>query len=290
MSIKRKLVRKYTPAGNPGFLGEGHIARALVQGDFADTDPFILLMDDWLDKKTDEPVGGPHPHAGFETVSLLIEGEIGDDEHKMGGGDLQLMTAGSGIIHTETIAGKIKMRLLQLWLTLPKKDRWATPRVQDISGDHVPAASLNGVEIKLYSGSLAGISSPVKNHTPVIIADIQMQPNSFATLDLPASYSSFLYVLGGAVSVGDEKKLLDHDQVGWLDRFAEESESELSLSAGESGARFVLYSGQPQGVKIVSHGPFIGDTNEDIIRLYQEFRAGKMHHINSVGKSQKIKW
>jgi quercetin 2,3-dioxygenase len=187
MSNKRRLVRKYEPAGSPGFLGAGHIARALVQGDFRDTDPFILLMDDMLDKKTDEPVGGPHPHAGFETVSLLLEGEIGDEVHKMKAGDLQMMTAGGGVIHTETIDKKAKMRLLQLWLNLPKKDRWATPRVQDISLDHVPKKSLKGVEIKLYSGSLAGMSSPVKNHVPVIIADIQMQPDTLYSLNLPTS-------------------------------------------------------------------------------------------------------
>ncbi len=290
MSNKRKLDRKYTPAGNPGFLGEGHTARAVVQGDFTETDPFILLMDDLLDKKTDEPVGGPHPHAGFETVSLLLEGEIGDGANKMKGGDLQLMTAGSGVIHTETIAKKAKLRLLQLWLTLPKKDRWTTPRVQDISLNHVPTKSLKGTEIKLYSGSLEGISSPVKNYTPLIIADIQMQPNASTILNLPASYSTFLYVIDGTVLVGDEKKLLDHDQVGWLNRDREEGKSELALSAAESGTRFVLYSGQPQGNKIVPHGPFIGDSHEDIMRLYQEFRAGKMKHISTVAESQKLVW
>ena len=290
MLNKRKLARKYTPAGSPGFLGAGHIARAVVQGDFTETDPFILLMDDLLDKKTDEPVGGPHPHAGFETVTLLLEGEMGDEAGRMKAGDLQLMTAGSGIIHTETIAKKAKLRLLQLWLSLPKKHRWTTPRVQDISLNHVPAKSLNGVEIKLYSGSLAGISSPVQNYTPVIIADIQMQPNASTILNLPSSYSTFLYVIDGALLVGDEKKLLDHDQVGWLDRSKEEGESELTVSASESGTRFVLYSGQPQGDKIVPHGPFIGDSQEDITRLYQEFRAGKMKHISTVAKSQKFVW
>lgn len=290
MSVKRILKRRYTPAGNPGFLGEGHIARALIQGDFAETDPFILLMDDMLDKKTDEPVGGAHPHAGFETVSLLLEGEMGDEAHKMKKGDLQLMTAGSGIIHTETIDKKAKMRLLQLWLSLSKKDRWTTPRVQDISLNRVPVKSLPGTEIKLYSGSLAGISSPVQNYTPVIIADIQMQQNASAVLNLPASYSTFLYVLDGQVFIGEEKKPLDHDQVGWLDRSKEAGESELVLTTKESGTRFVLYSGQPHGDKIVPHGPFIGDTTEDITRLFQEFRAGKMQHISTVAASQRYLW
>jgi quercetin 2,3-dioxygenase len=290
MSVKRKLIRKYTAAVHAGFLGAGHLARPVIQGDFADTDPFIMLMDDKLDKKTDEPVGGPHPHAGFETVTLLLKGEMGDEAHQMKEGDLQMMTAGSGIIHTETITKKTTMRILQLWLTLPKNDRWTKPRVQDISLGQVPKISGDGIEINLYSGSLAGILSPLQNYTPVIIADIRMQPNTSTVLNLPASYTTFLYVLDGSLMLGDEKKSLDHDQAGWLDRSNAEAESELKLFAGEAGTRFIIYSGQPQGAKIVSHGPFIGDTQEDISRLYQEFRAGKMKHIASVDESQKIIW
>jgi quercetin 2,3-dioxygenase len=290
MSVKRKLVRVYTPDTNPGFLGAGHLARPVIQGEFSDTDPFILLMDDMLDKKTDDPVGGPHPHAGFETVTMMLEGEMGDEQHKMQAGDLQMMTAGSGIVHTETISKKMKMRLLQLWLTLPKEQRWTKPRVQDISIAHVPKISRDGVDIHLYSGSLAGIVSPVKNHGPVIIADIRMQPFASTVLNLPASYSTFLYMLEGSLQVGEEKKILKQNQVGWLDRFALENESELSLVAGAAGARFVLYSGQPQSVPIVSHGPFIGDTAEDINRLYREFRSGKMGHISEVADAQKMVW
>ena len=290
MSNKRKLARKYEPGDNPGFLGAGHIARALIQGDFRDTDPFILLMDDMLDKKTNEPVGGPHPHAGFETVTLMLEGELGDELHKMKAGDMQMMTAGGGVIHTETIDKKARMRLLQLWLNLPKKDRWTTPRVQDISIDHVPKKSLEGVELKLYSGSLAGITSPVKNHVPVIIADIQLQPETSYTFNLPATFATFLYVLEGSLQIGEERKTLEKNEVGWLDRSTIDGDSELDIGAGKSGARFVLYSGQPQGDPIVSHGPFIADTQEDISRLYRDFRTGKMKHISTVSETQKFNW
>jgi len=290
MSNKRRLARKYEPGDNPGFLGAGHIERALIQGDFRDTDPFILLMDDMLDKKTNEPVGGPHPHAGFETVTLMLEGELGDELHKMKAGDMQMMTAGGGVIHTETIDKKARMRLLQLWLNLPKKDRWTTPRVQDISVDHVPKKSLEGVELKLYSGSLAGITSPVKNHVPVIIADIQLQPETSYTFNLPATFATFLYLLEGSLQIGEERKILEQNEVGWLDRSTIDGDSELGISAGKSGARFVLYSGQPQGDPIVSHGPFIADTEQDISRLYRDFRAGKMKHISTVTDSQKFNW
>ena len=288
MSIKRKLIKINTPEGQPGFLGAGHTARPVITGSFSESDPFIMLMDDILDKKDNEPVGGPHPHAGFETVSLLLEGEIGDDEHKMKGGDFQMMTAGSGIVHTETIDKIAKMRLLQLWLNLPKKDRAATPRVQDLPLEHVPALSKNGVHIKLYSGSLEGLVSPVKNYTPMIIADITIDARVTTVQQVPANYNTFLYVIKGSVKVGEDEKQLSQEQVGWLDLFGDNASSDLKLIAGEDGVRFVLYAGKPLGENIVSYGPFIADSSEDIKRLYQEYRDGKMKHISTVPASQRI--
>ena len=282
MSIKRKLVKINTPHGEPGFLGKGHTARPVITGSFSESDPFIMLMDDVLDKKDNEPVGGPHPHAGFETVSLLLEGEIGDGAHKMKGGDFQIMTAGSGIIHTETIDKIAKMRLLQLWVNLPKKDRATTPRVQDLPLEHVPALSEKGVNIKLYSGSLAGLISPIQNYVPMVIADIAIEPSINTVLKIPANYNTFLYIIEGSVKVGEEGKQLNQQQVGWLDIFGADSQSDLQLTAGEEGVRFVLYAGKPTGENIVSYGPFIADSSEDIQRLFQEYRQGKMKHISTI--------
>ena len=288
MSIKRKLVKIDTPQGQPGFLGPGHIARPVISGSFSDSDPFIMLMDDMLDKKDNEPVGGPHPHAGFETVSLLLEGEMGDEAHKMKGGDFQIMTAGSGIVHTETIEKMAKMRLLQLWLNLPKKNRAAVPRLQELPLEHVPAFSENGVTIKLYSGSLAGLTSPVQNYSPIIVADITIDADATTVLQIPANYNTFLYVLNGNVKIGEEEKQLNHDQVGWLDLFTDTAESNLEITAGKEGARFILYAGKPTGENIVSYGPFIADSSEDIQRLYREYRQGRMKHISTVPESQRI--
>lgn len=288
MSIKRKLVNIYTPQGEPGFLGQGHIARPVITGGFSASDPFIMLMDDLLDKKDTTPVGGPHPHAGFETVSLLLEGEIGDEAHKMKGGDFQIMTAGSGIVHTETIDQIAKMRLLQLWVNLPKKDRAATPRVQDLPLEHVPASSNNGVHIKLYSGSLAGLTSPVQNYVQMIIADITIEKGVSTVLQIPANYNTFLYVLEGSVKAGADEQPLQQDQVGWLDLYGSDNLSELPLSTGEEPVRFVLYAGKPTGENIVSYGPFIADSSEDIQRLFYEYRQGKMKHISTVPESQRI--
>ncbi|HEY1872529.1 MAG TPA: pirin-like C-terminal cupin domain-containing protein [Chitinophagaceae bacterium] len=284
MSIRRKLVRINTPEGQPGFLGAGHTARPVVGGKFSETDPFIFLMDDWLDKKDNEPVGGPHPHAGFETVSLLLEGEIGDEAHRMKGGDFEIMTAGSGIVHTETIEKKTKLRLLQLWLALPKKDRWATPRVQELPLEHVPMLAEKGVAIKLYSGALAGLTSPVQNYSPMIVADINIDAGESPVLQIPANYNTFLYVINGDVKVGEDEKLLDHDQVGWLDVSGDTAQSDVQLTAGKNGVRFVLYAGKPTGDNIA----FIADSLEGIQQLYQEYRRGRMKHISTVPQSQRI--
>jgi redox-sensitive bicupin YhaK (pirin superfamily) len=288
MNNKSKLSRIYNPPKHPGFLGAGHTAAAVIQGSLNESDPFIFLMDDFLDKKDDIPVGGPHPHAGFETVSLLLEGEIGDETHKMKAGDFQIMTAGSGIVHTETIDKKARLRLLQMWLTLPKNERWTTPRVQDLPLAHAPKSEANGVKLTLYSGKLAGLKSPVLNHTPIIVADISVDSNVSTSINIPAHHATFVYLLKGSAEMGEDGKEISEGQVGWLDSLP--NESELEITAGPSGVRFILYSAEPQGEPIVSHGPFIGDNSEDISRLYNDYRQGKMKHISSVTGQQRIKW
>jgi len=92
----RKLVIVQTPSPHGGFLGPGHVARAVVKDNFLETDPFIVLMDDMLDVPDGEPVGGPHPHAGFETVTLVLEGKLSDSSEGLSAGDFQMMTAGKG--------------------------------------------------------------------------------------------------------------------------------------------------------------------------------------------------
>lgn len=287
MTRLRKLHSVYTPPAQPGFLGNGHVARAVINRDFNKSDPFILLMDDRLDKKDEEPAGGPHPHAGFETVTLVLEGAFGEGAHRMKRGDFAIMTAGQGVVHTETIAEKVKLRILQLWLTLPKQNRWAQPRIQTIPFEHVPSTNRNGASIGVYSGSFAGLTSKIQNYTPLIIADITLNAGTILNELIPGDFTTFFYVIEGNVQVGDDATTVAFDQVAWLD-YANTSESEIRLQAGKDGARLVLYSAQPQSHSIVSHGPFIADSMEEIKQLYADFRYGKMEHINEVAEGQQI--
>ena len=287
MNTIKRIHHVYNPPAQPGFLGQGHTARPVIQIDFSESDPFILLMDDILDKKDNRPVGGPHPHAGFETVTLVIEGELGDGSHKMKAGDFEMMTAGSGVVHTETISKQTKLRILQLWLNLPKKDRWAQPRIQKLRAEHVPSRDNGGVKVSVYSGSFFGLSSAVKNHTPIMIADIKIEAGKSLREPIPGHFTTFIYVLQGNVKTGDDNAVVEQDQVGWFDR-SDDSVSTLQLQAGDEGARLVLYSAEPQKHEIVSYGPFIADSMDEIRNLYADYQQGKIQHINDVTEEQKI--
>jgi len=258
------------PPAAPGFVGPGHLAAPVVSPEnFEMTDPFIVLMDDHLDIGN-RPVCGPHPHAGFETVTLILDGAIYDRDEggTLNAGEVQWMTAGSGVIHNEDVKTKGKVRLLQLWLTLPKNERWTAPSFQAIHEDSIPVRHEPGAEIRLYSGSSRGVQSATRNRVPVTMVEINLEPQASAEQEVPASYNGFAFVIDGSVQIG--KTVLNTGQVGWLDRPNDDGTSVLRVAAGESGARLILYAGQPQGDPIVSYGPFIGDSKQDIARLFTE--------------------
>ena len=289
ISLQRRIARTITverPA--PGFIGPGHLAAHVVSHeDFAMNDPFIMLMDDRLDIG-DRSVGEAHPHAGFETVTLILDGAIRDryEGGVLGAGDVQWMTAGRGVIHSESVEAIGKVRLLQLWLTLPKSERWTAPGFQDIHLDSVPIRREPGVEVRLYSGTSGELRSPTRNHVPVTLAEITIDRSHGFDQDLPASYNGFVYVLSGSARVGSEGTLVEEGQVGWLDRPDATGASLLRIAAEGDGVRLVLYAGQPQGVPITSHGPFIGDSKEDIVRLYTEYREGRFARMSDLAKQE----
>jgi redox-sensitive bicupin YhaK (pirin superfamily) len=198
------------------------------------------------------------------------------------------MTAGRGIIHSENVAAKGRVRLLQLWLTLPKNQRWTTPGFQDIHADAVPVRRERGVEVRLYSGASGDQRSPTRNHVPVTLAEITLDESASFEQDLPVSYNGFVFIVSGSARIGEDAVPLTVGQVGWLDRPQGEGRSGLTIVAGQEGVRLVLYAGQPQGNPIVSHGPFIGDSREDIVRLYQEYRAGQFERLSELARAAHV--
>lgn len=286
----RGIVRVVTTAPpSPGFIGNGHTAVNVVDpNEFARNDPFILLMDDRIDLEPGREAGGAHPHGGFETVTFVVEGELRDrDEGTLRTGDLLWMTAGSGVIHNEDVVPLGKSRILQLWLTLPQHARWAAPRFEHIARDAAPLRREPGAEARVYSGSSGSARATTHNYVPVTLVDLRLQPGVRFEQELPDSYSGFSYVLEGDVSVGAQLTRLTAGQVGWLAEAAANtsSVSPLRISAGEYGARLILCAGERQGVPIVLHGPFVGESRADLMRLSKMYVEGKMPRISELARN-----
>lgn len=283
--IRRNISKITQNHWHNGFLGTGHRAMAVLDGvSYKDSDPFILFMDDSLNLPGGEPVGGAHPHAGFETLSLVLEG----NERDWKTGSFELMTAGKGIIHTEEITSKQKLRMLQVWLVLPPEKRYAQPFLQRMLLEDVPKIKTDTYEIRVYSGSSNGLTSPLKNHTPFTLVDFRLMSGAVVTQEIPSHYNGLVYVLKGSVKAGD--KIIKAEQAGWLEKITENGESELHFEALVNDTHFVLYAGQPHNVPVVHHGPFVADTMEDIAQMYRDFRQGKFPHLNDLPSIQKISY
>jgi redox-sensitive bicupin YhaK (pirin superfamily) len=270
----------------PGFIGEGHTAVTVVDAhEFERNDPFIALMDDRINLEPGREAGGAHPHGGFETVTFVVEGRLRDrDEGMLETGDVLWMTAGSGVIHNENVVPLGKSRILQLWLTLPQSARWTAPRFEHIARDAASVRREPGVEARVYSGSSGSVRATAHNYVPVTLIDLRLHPHARFEQQLPDSYNGFIYVLGGDVFVGRSGTRLTAGQVGWLAE-GEPSASSVApvhITAGREGARVVLYAGERQGVPIVQHGPFVGESRADIVRLSRLYTEGKMPRISQL--------
>jgi redox-sensitive bicupin YhaK (pirin superfamily) len=281
--MTHRFISKITESGwHQGFLGTGHSASAVFEGTpYHESDPFILFMDDRLHLPGGQPVGGAHPHAGFETLTLVLKG----NEKDWKTGSFELMTAGKGIVHTEEISSEQNLHILQVWLALPPEKRWIQPFWQKILLEDVPAIKNDNYQILVYSGSSNGLTSPLMNHTPLTLVDFRMKADQAVVQELPSVQNGLVYVLEGSVQVGDQT--LEAGQTGWLNRSPETGNSNLTFQS-LSETHFVLFAAQPHNVPVVSLGPFIGDTSEDISRLYKEYRNGKMPHLNNLPEEQKI--
>jgi redox-sensitive bicupin YhaK (pirin superfamily) len=173
-----------------------------------------------------------------------------------------------------------------MWLALPPSQRWAEPFFQKILVGDVPTLKNNHSEIRVYSGSSNGLTSPLQNRTPFTLVDFKLEKNSEAVQEIPSNYNGFIYVVEGSVWVSGKK--VQKDEAGWLDLSIDSTESQVVLHTEDQAARFVLYAAEPHRASIVSHGPFIGDSEDDIRRLYREYRQGMMPHVNDLPKEKRV--
>jgi redox-sensitive bicupin YhaK (pirin superfamily) len=273
------------PPPAPGFIGEGHTAVEVVRPtDLAASDPFVLLMDDRLDIPRRRQIGGAHPHAGLETVTLVVEGAVHDrDEGALAAGDVLWMTAGRGIIHNEAVEAVGRSRILQLWIALSAHDRRLAPDFQVIRRAGAPAIRAPGAEGRLYSGTSGLLTAPTRNRVPVVMLDLSLAPGAAFEQDVPATHSGFVYVLDGEVAIRDG--VVSAGQVGWLAPSA--ATAVAFVARGRHLARLVLYTGRPIGEPLVQRGPFVAGTPVEIAEFYRRFRSGELTSMSRLARAQR---
>ena len=249
---------------------------AAMRGDFAATDPFLALMEDWFPRG----VFGKHPHRGIETVTYVLEGRIDHYDNQghqgvIGPGDVQWMTAGRGLIHNEVPAEGVVVHSLQLWVNLPAADKMTAPRYQDLAGDAVPVRREPGAEVRVFSGSSGGVTAPTTNFAPVTMVEFRLEPGAWVRQDLPADYNAVVVVLEGVGALGKEGAPVKAGDVAWLTRGEDAGPSEAAIQAGDKPLRALLYAGRPLREPVVAGGPFVMNTEAQIAEAYADYRAGR---------------
>jgi hypothetical protein len=251
----------------------------LAPGNWREFDPFLLMMEDWFQQGT-FPF---HPHRGIETVTFVLEGKLKhEDNHGgrgiLGPGDVQWMTAGRGIIHSEDPLPGETVHSLQLWVNLPAAEKMTAPRYQDLSSANMPVRQEEGALIRVFSGSSAGVKASTVNVTPVTYVELLLEAGASVTQDLPGSYNGFVYVLQGSGFFGADETRGAAGQVLWLSSADEEAESEITVRADEP-LRALIIAGQPLREPVVAYGPFVMNTKEQIIQAFADYQSGRFGKV-----------
>ncbi len=297
-SDTERPVRSIT-TGPRGYEGEGFpVVRAFAGVSAAELDPFVHLdqMGE-IEYEPGEPRGTDwHPHRGFETVTYMIDGQFAhQDSHGGGGligdGATQWMTAGSGILHIETPPAELvesggTFHGLQLWVNLPRKDKFASPRYQAIEGGEVRLLSSadGGALIRVIAGEMATeggvLGGPGVTHTPITLAHATIEPGAQLNLPWDRRFNALVYVLSGQGSVGALGHPIHQGQLAVLgpgDRIT------VAAAAAQDSNRpameVLLLGGQPIREPVFHYGPFVMNSKSEIIAAMEDFNAGKFGQI-----------
>jgi redox-sensitive bicupin YhaK (pirin superfamily) len=251
----------------------------------------VLLIDEMgpADYRPGEAVGAPdHPHRGFETVTYMLDGEF---EHrdsaghagKLGPGDVQWMTAGRGVVHSELPSQHImqaggRVHGFQIWVNLPARLKMTAPRYQEIAAAQIPeAVSGDGLaRVRVIAGEALGVTARIDTHTPIVYQHWILQPGASVSQALPADHNGLAYVFLGVAEVAGTR-LLD-GQMGVL---GDGDVVSLSVPASADGeTQLLLLGGVPLNESVVQHGPFVMNTRAEIEQAIKDYQMGRMGEIN----------
>lgn len=225
---------------------------------------------------------GTHPHRGFETVTIVYDGEVSHRDSAGGGGtigkdEVQWMTAGSGVVHQEFHSAEYSrsggpFRMVQLWVNLPAKDKMTTPRYQALTRDTIPSVALNGGKARIIAGDFAGTRGPAQTFTPVNMWDLRLEAGADVTLPVPDGHTTLIAVVAGQANVGDTATA--ENQVALLSR-----DGEGARVRTDAPATLLVLTGQPIDEPVVGHGPFVMNTDAEIRQAVADFQAGRFGGI-----------
>lgn len=279
--MNKQLQRVYAPpAGH--WVGDGFPVRSLLTPNTG-ASPFLLLDHAGPAEfpSSDEPRGvDEHPHRGFETVTIVYSGEL---EHRdsagnkgsIGPGDVQWMTAASGVVHEEKHSDEFTRKgglfeVVQLWVNLPAKHKMNTPGYQTLLNSQIPNVDLDVGSVRIIAGEFRGIKGPAHTFTPLNVWDMRARAGHSTELDLPAGHTAVLAVLRGAVTLNGS----DSAGEGELAVFHREGEN-ISLKASQDSTILVL-SGEPIDEPVASYGPFVMNSQQEIAQAIQDYQTGRM--------------
>jgi redox-sensitive bicupin YhaK (pirin superfamily) len=263
----------------PTIEGAGvHLKRAFGYHELPQFDPFLLLDDFGSDDPRDYILGFPwHPHRGIETVTYMVSGMV-KHEDSIGNkgiiesGDVQWMTAGSGIIHQEMPQQyNGKMRGFQLWVNIPAAHKMMNPRYQEVKKTQIPEVVVNdNVRVKSICGEFNGKQGPVRD---IVVEteyfDIILPPGNSFVYPLKNGFRSFVYVYDGRGFLQPERNPVDEEHVAVLHDM-----KEMRVESGKSGVRFLFVSGKPLGEPVAWYGPIVMNTEEELETAFREYHEG----------------
>ena len=291
MSIKN--VEAVIPPSKPHFVGDGFRVHGFIPGkhplSMKRMNPFLLLdynaKINFLPSKTPRGVG-VHPHRGFETVTIAYKGKVAHHDSSGGGGvisegDVQWMTAGSGILHKEFHEeGYSKkggdFQMVQLWVNLPAKDKMSEPKYQAIKNEEMVKLELenNAGTLEIIAGSYGDIKGTATTFTPINLFNAYLNKGVDISFNFAESDNSALLVIEGSITVNNtDKALTDHFVL-----FTNKGE-DFTVRADEDALVLVL-SGQPIDEPIASYGPFVMNTDEEIMQAVKDFQSGKFGYLD----------
>ncbi len=253
-------------------------------------DPFLLLDEMGpMDLGPGEAKGAPdHPHRGFETVTYLLSGEMVHRDSSGGGGvirpgQVQWMTAGAGVVHSEMPSAAFqasggRLHGFQLWVNLPRAEKRVPPRYQAIDGATLPTARTDDgrVEVRVIAGEALGARAATATHTPILYLHATLQPGGRLAVPVGAGWNAFTYVFSGRALVGRDQRAVGPGAMVIL----KDDGAEVVLAAeGEAPAQALVVAGRPIGERVARYGPFVMNTEEELLEAFDDYQAGRMGRI-----------